>query len=503
MKNYIKKYPIAFVILIAVMIRIPSVIWSTGYIHSDDHFQTVHIASDWIKGGLWDDNGYLRWKQYSSDQIGRFPLYTLFLYSVMKFYQSLGINSLNTIMYGIRAIHSIISLIPVFAAFMIARFVTGKNTWAILAGIVIAVNFSFPFLGVRNLIEVVGGNIWTLSIFFLYRYQWKGNKKKDLIYAGISSGLAWMVRFQIAVAVFPIPFVLWFIYREIKPAIYFSIGVALMLIISGIMDYFLLGSFASSTLTLLSKLDNKPMYNTIPLMYPLELLLLLIPPVSFLAYYLIFRPVFWKKHLILFISTITFILFHMSLANQQERFIFPIIPAAIILFILAIWDKYNKDGYVIRPKKVFKWLVVSSVVLNFLLLIFFTPASGHYGLVKSMTWWEEQAPTRSAILIQPDTDKFMPLDYAGFICPQITLIRNWNDLDLIWNDYKVRENFEYYFLYPKNENELEEYLDSVNANFGPVTFQRTIEPSYYDNLLHSLNPKHNPSYKTWIYKSEM
>jgi hypothetical protein len=502
-KDYIQNHPFLIVIIIAILVRIPAVLWSEGYIHSDDHFETIHVAYGWANGDFWGDDGYLRWKNTSADNIGRFPLYTLFLYSIMKLYQSVGITSLNTIMYGIRAIHALLSLIPIFAAFMIARFVTGKNSWAILAGLAIAINFSFPFLGVRNLIEVVGGNIWAISLFFLYRYQWKGNEKRDLFIAGILSGLAWMIRFQIASAIIPIPFILWFIARDIKPAIHYSMGVSLMLLISGITDYFLLGSFASSTFTLLSRLNNSPMYNTTTLMYPLEILLFLIPPISFLAYYLIFRPSFWKKHLLLFISTISFFLFHMSLANQQERFIFPMIPIVIILFILAIWDKYKRDGYVIKYKKVFRWLLISSAILNFMLLIFLTPASGHYGLVKSMTWWEEQDSTQPIIIIKPHLKKIIPLDYAGFKSSQISVVGSWDDLNSYRINNKEWKNWEYYFLYPNNENELEEYLDSINTIFGPVTLHRTIEPSSIDNLLHSLNPKHNPSYKTWIYKREI
>lgn len=498
MKKFIKEHPLIFVIIIAVLVRVPAVIWSTGYIHSDDHFQTVHIANDWAHGGLWGTDGHLRWDNRSSDQITRFPPYTLFLYSIIKLYHSVGYTSLNTIMYGIRAVHSAISLLPVIAAFLIARFVTGKNSWAVISGIAIAINFSFPFLGVRNLLEVVGGNIWAISILLLYRYQWHEKNKWDLYFAGIIAGLAWMIRFQIVFAVFPIPFILWYIYKNIRPAIQYSIGVAIMLVIAGFVDYFLMGIFASSTIALLSNLTNSPMYNTIPLMYPLELLLFLFPPVSFLAYYLIFRPSFYKKHLLLFLSSFSFIFFHMILKNQQERFIFPVIPVIIILFILAIWDKYTRDGYIIRPQKVFRWLVISSVIINLALLAFLTHSPGHYGLVKTMTWIENNNSSKPIMIVKPDLKKFIPFGYAGIKSSQITLINTWDELNSLKNQSK---DWGYYILYPNKEIDLDSYLDSVTSLYGPVKLDKTIEPSAYDNLLHNLNPKHNPSYKTCIYKS--
>ena len=123
-----------------------AVIFSQGFIHSDDHFDTISVAWDWLHGGLWGEDGNLRWKHEPAETIGRFPLYTLFLLAQMKICHWAGISSLSVMMYFIRLVHALISLLPVWAAFRIVKMSTNSNRWAAIAGLTIAFHFAFPFL---------------------------------------------------------------------------------------------------------------------------------------------------------------------------------------------------------------------------------------------------------------------------------------------------------------------------------------------------------------------
>lgn len=503
MKNYINKHPLFFVILIAILIRLPAVIWSQGYIHSDDHFDTIEVARDWAQDGLWGEDGYLRWKNQSSESIARFPLYTLFLYGILLLYKFIGITSLNTIMFGVRSIHALISIIPIWAGFKIILMTTNSKKWAIIGGLVIASNFAMPFLGVRNLIEMVGGNIWVLALYFLYKYKYEYDKGRagSLFMAGIITGLAWMIRFQIAFAVLPIPIILWLRHRELRPAIEYSTGVVVMLMLSGIIDWFFLGSFAASTIRNLSMNTTLgALYKTVPLMYPLELLVFLVPPISFLAIYYSLKPSFWKKHQLLFFSILMFFVFHMSHSNQQERFIFPIIPAALIMAILACWEKYRKDGYILKKKKLWNGLIISSLAVNLIILIPLTVSSGHLGLVKAMVWIENLESKKTIVIIQPHLKQWMPLEYTGDANLDRATVRDWNDLQNCRNAPEKWDKWKYCIFYPMKDSDMNEYLDSAIAVFGQMEYYDTIEPSFYDNILHKMNPRYNPSFKAIIYK---
>ncbi len=502
MTGFIKKHPLIFIILIAIMFRLPSVFFSQGYIHSDDHFDSIEVAYDWLRDGPSGENGYLRWKNWSSGEIGRFPLYALSQYAVMKVYKAIGITSLHTMMFGIRFLHMLFSLIPILAAYGIVRVVSGSSKYAIYAGAFIAVNFALPFLSVRNLIEIVGGNLWAGALFFFYRYQYQDRRPKWLYAAGIITGLAWMIRFQIAFAVLPIPFILWYEEKSIRSAVQYSLAVLAMLLLSGVFDLFVLGSFASSTIrnvTLNTSLGA--LYKTIALMYPATLLVFLVPPFSLVACYLMFRPSFIAKHRILFFSCLSFIVCHMSHANQQERFIFPIIPAMLIMIALAVWEKWKRDGYILKFKRIFSWVLSISLCINMVFVFYLMVSSGHQGQINSLVWIEKMRSRPSFLLFQPEISQWAPMDYAGLEPLEYASIRDWKEMDVHRTEEWQSKHWDYILIYPRLDEDLSRHLDSAQALFGELEFVGEFEPSHYDNLLHALNPRHNPSFACWIYRS--
>ncbi len=268
MKLFIKNHPLAFVILLALALRIPAVIYSKGFMASDDHYETVAISYKWLQSGLWDNHGHLSWDGRPGIQTARFPLYNLFLYGIMKTYKAVGITSLDTMMYGIRAIHALLSLLSVWGAFKLAEIATRSKKWGMFAGLAVAAQFALPYLGVRNLIEMVSGHIWLLSLVCLYSFQYGEKKNSYLVVGGLLTGLAWMIRFEIATAAVIVPFVIWYLEKSIKPAIWYSAGVAIMLLLSGVMDRMLLGGFASSTINHIGQINaESAMYDTTPFIY--------------------------------------------------------------------------------------------------------------------------------------------------------------------------------------------------------------------------------------------
>ncbi len=218
----------------------------------------------------------------------------------MRAHKTIGVTSLDTMMYGIRAVHALLSLLSVFGAFKLVELATKSRRWAMLAGLMIAAHFALPYLGVRNLIEMVSGHFWLLSLVCLYAYQFGAKKTGYLILAGLLTGLAWMIRFEIATAAVILPLAIWYLEKGIRPAIWYSVGVAMMLILSGLMDWGLLGSFASSTINHIAQIHHESaMYHTTPLIYILLLLGLLVPPFSFFGIYLWFRNDVWRRHFLL------------------------------------------------------------------------------------------------------------------------------------------------------------------------------------------------------------
>jgi len=493
MLRFVETRPLLSILAAALAVRLLSVIWSEGFIHSDDHFDTIAVAWDWLHGGWWGEDGYLRWKHQLSDTIGRFPLYTLLLWAEMKFCQSLGITSLSTMMYVIRFLHAAISLLPVWAIFEITRRVTGSTRWAIAGGLVAGFHFALPFLGVRNLIEMVGGSLWVVALLFFYRYR-NDSKIKWLYLAGFMTGLAWMIRFQLAFAVVPVPFILWWETRQLRPALHYSISVGIMILIAAITDYWLLGKFGASSLAYLSmNAGYGALYKTIPMLYPVLLLLLLVPPFSLVILYAAGRPSFVKRHLILVGSTVSFVVIHWLHPHQQERFIFPVLTALLLIAVLAL-HQYVKDR---KANLIFcgwrRVLLGVSLTINLVLLAATTFAYGHKGMIEPLKWFEANAPAVHVLFLQPEIKRWVPSEYGGQELSRY-YVRHWDDLP------ESGPEFDYFVLYPKRPGDLETYIDSLRSRFGPLEPVFEIEPSGYDQLLHVLNRNHNDNYAAYIYR---
>ncbi len=498
--QWVYDHPLAFVLSVAIFVRLIAVVFSRGFIHSDDYYDTVMIAFDWLNNGMWGPDGWLRWRQEPSTAIGRFPLYTLVLLGVMKLHQWLGVTALDHIMYSLRALHAAVSLIPVWVGYQIVLHLSRSRHWAIGVGLAMALHFGAPFLGVRNLIEVVGGNLWMLVILAIYLWD---HRKQDrwLLVAGLLAGLAWMIRFQIAFAVLPIPFVLWWKTRSSRQAVFFVAGVVAMLVASGLVDWVVLGRFAGSTITNLTMNTGlPPLYKTIPFLYPILLLLLLVPPISVLAVVPMFRGSFIGRHSILWFSCICFVLCHTLVANQQERFVLPILPAFILMAALALWQSRRERRWPFTRPRLLRNVALVSIGLNLVILAVLTPAYPRAGLIEPVLRIRNENPSAHVLVVQPDMKYWIPIEFAG---PQISrkYIRSWSDLDELRTESRDSVRYDFVVLYPPHEEDLGRYLDSTRSALGVELMPAfEIPSSSYDGLLYVANRKHNPRLAASVYK---
>jgi hypothetical protein len=273
-----------------------------------------------------------------------------------------------------------------------------------------------------------------------------------------------------------------------------------MLLLSGIIDAVLVGKFAATTINNLSiNASLGPRYNTVPLLSPLVILTVFIPPTSLMLVYLAAKSAFWKNHRLLVISSLFFIVIHMLHANQQERFMVPIIPALILIAVLAVWTQYRRRGYVVYNRTFWRCLSWWTLAVNFALLVFFTGAYGHKGMIEPLVWISKMNPRPRVMVVQPDLKRWMPLDYAGLEPLKRKYVRSQDDMSHIGPDVRGPEAFDLFILYPQKEGELQVYLDSIQNHYGPVEEIRRFPPSWYDRVMHTLNPSHYGRIEAVVY----
>lgn len=497
MRSWAEGHPLTAVMLVAAALRLMAVIWSKGFLASDDHFQTVAVCYEWLRSGLFDSSGHLTWL---GQEPSRFPLYNLLLYAVMRLAVTVGADDLNSVMYWVRAFHALLSLVGVWAVYRIVAMVTQKRGWAVAAGLAMAAHFALPFLSVRNLIEFAAGLLWIWALLLYYRYRSEA-RTALLVGFALLSGLAWMFRFQLAGALVLVPVLLWYERRRLQPAFVYMAVLGGMLLLSGLVDWRLMGSFFGSTARhVLLGATGPPTYDTHPLIYLGVILAFLIPPVSTVLLVLAGNRRLWRDHTLLLVSTVAFIVFHSVIKYRQERYVLPMVPALIVIAVLGVYYHCQGGGWLVR-KRWLAWVTGGYVVLvNLALLVPLTFNYAHKGLVEPLVMIEKQTLQRPRVLFfNPDRPCWYPLDYGGFEIIERSYLHDWSQLNDLVPD-SCNSNRDYFILYPPDPEDRDAYVDSLSTRVGPVTLVAHIGPSAVDWLLHLMNPGHNRTNDAWIYR---
>jgi hypothetical protein len=489
--NLSSRQALLLVLAVAVLLRLPSVLWSKGFMASDDQYETVDVAYRWIQDGPLNEDGRLKWGDHPSEEISRFPLYTLVLYGIMKLYHLSGVTSLDTMMYGVRAAHALLSLLTVWGLFVIVRATTKSSGWAIIAGLVGAAHFALPYLSVRALIEVVCGEFWLIALVCLY--CWEDRRRTEYLFiAGVLTGLAWMIRFQIAAAVLPIPLLLWWRECSLRPALIYVAGGAAMVLVAGIVDSLLLGKFLGSFINHVAQgFSEGSLYQTPRFVYPLTLLAVAVPPFSIAALVWAWNRTFRAKHLLLSASIICFVVLHTLAANRQERFMLPILPAVLLVLVLSTADRFSRADQSAVKTRAFRWLIAPSILINVALLVILTGNYSHKGLVEPLVEIEEQKQNAHVVFVTPEKQRIFPLTYGGIQPVQRNYLYAWEDFPKTAQALTEEDTLEFFITYSPEVTDLPRYRDSLEKYFGSMNVWRTVEPSMLDAILHTLNPKHN------------
>ncbi|MCX6825892.1 MAG: glycosyltransferase family 39 protein [candidate division Zixibacteria bacterium] len=500
MLNLLKKNPLWICLLLALILRLFSVIYSRGYMASDDHFETVQVAYEGARSGLLNPDGLMRWNAVESSEIGRSPLYVLLLYSLMKIQIGLGIQHLNSQMYLIRLIHALLSLSVVWFGYRYIYESTGQKKYSLWAGLILAAHFLMPYLSVRNLIEQVSADILVPAVFLAYMGAGKNNGRL-LMLSGILGGLSWMIRFNTGLAIMPIPFVIWYLSKNVRPALYFCAGVLLMIIFSGSLDAIFLGSFGRSTLNILKSVFFPAGAPPLPQpiwIYTILIFGVLIPPFSLYFLLPFFRRAVIRKHLILFSAVTFFFAVHCLISHKEERFLIPIFPLIIMMGVIGLRDWLSRYEISNLHQKVFKVSAIAAILLNFLLLPLFTFNYGHKGLVEPLAYLSHQEDIKGVFLDQVERNKLIPYSYVGFNSPPPMKIYDWPSLERFAQFPDTFNNINYIIVFGDRTPKC--HTDSLSRYMGSLKQVFHSSPSFVEELLHLLNPGHNLTNESWVFR---
>ncbi|MCX6231358.1 MAG: glycosyltransferase family 39 protein [Bacteroidetes bacterium] len=485
------------ILLLAFVSRLVAVIFARGFGMHDDHFLVIEAAQSWVDGT--DYNNWLPWSPDNAGPDGHSFFYSGIHYILFTIIKFLNIDNPQMKMIIIRLIHALWSLLVVYFGYKITEKAAGKKL-AVQTGLMLALLWFFPWISVRNLVEVVSIPFLIWAIWLIYSKQQENKFDKAFLWAGFLFGLAFSTRFQTALFISGVGLVM-LIRQQWKPILFLMLGFAVaVFIFEGLVDWMMWGRpFAEMKVYIQYNIDHSNDY-IISAWYTYILLLagMLLPPVSLFLIAGFFRS--WKKYLLLFLPTFIFLAFHSTFPNKQERFVMTIIPFLIISAMLG-WDLIiSNSTFWQKRKKLLKVCWIIFWVLNFLLMPVISTHYSKRARVESMRYishYLENEPNKLRyansyyLLVEnsnASSNKLPPEFYLGhwILSYDINLTCT---VDSIYNTY-AKNNPEYspkFFLF-EDQKLLAKRINHVREFFPNIEYETTIEPGYIDKLLYRLNP---------------
>ncbi|MEP2770557.1 MAG: glycosyltransferase family 39 protein [Fulvivirga sp.] len=510
--------PLNVILIIALVVRVLAAFFSKGYAFHDDHFDVIRVAQDWV-------DGIPHWV---ADSIP--PNHSMFYAAINAVFiyiaEGLGITDPQLKMVFIRLIHAIYSLLIVYYGYKITLRLTKRPEDAIIASLMLSLLWFMPYLGVKNLVEMVC--IPPLMAAF-YRVIKSEVNYYDWLIAGLLIGLSFTFRYHVVIFAGGLGIVMLF-RKQFVPAIIFSIGFLISaFVIIGIIDMiFWEYPFQSIISYFQFNTENAYNYSTGPFYrFFITVVGFTVIPVS--LFLLVGYMKGWKVSKELVLAATLFFIIHSLFPNKQERFIIPFFPFYIILGVIG-WNQFigNTDRFktLIRGSWWFFW------GLNIFATLALAITYSKKDRIEPLSYLHKKGDVNSLILETPSKSmKQVPSYYLGKNVSNFTddLFEEYTGKKaVIREDIYTKESYRIIFEKTalKSIDSLKQEMSLVDKKPNYVIFKRSkdlekrkanvlsifndkklvrqkeVTPSYFDKFLHLLNPRVHKEEVNYIYKIE-
>ncbi|HOW30588.1 MAG TPA: glycosyltransferase family 39 protein [Bacteroidales bacterium] len=488
-----------FILLPALLIRLLSAIFSRGFGMHDDHFLVIEPSYWWSQGINYQEWLPLNGSHPQPD--GHSLFYSGLHYLFFIVCDWLGISDPQVKMLIVRIIHALFSLLAVYFTYRITDKIAGKKE-AFTASLLMAFLWFMPFLSVRNLVEIVSIPFLLAGMWFIISANDSAKPMWNYLLSGIIMGLAFSVRFQTASFIAGTGLAL-LLLRLWWPAVVFGAGVLLSILpIQGLVDYFIWGApftefaeYVRYNMQAAYDYIIGPWYN-----YILLLAGILIPPVSLFLLAGFFAT--WRKHLLIFLPTFIFLVFHSVFPNKQERFIFPVIPFVVLLGTVGWSYISGKSALITRNRKLINGSWKFFWVLNILLLLLVSFSYSKKSRVEAMSYLSDYKDVKMILLedSKHNSAKMVPVYYMGQWVDVMSKSKSGYQLNFI----KTFQNTDSlrlarFVLFFENDS-LDGRVEALKPFLPSLEYETTIHSGMVDRFMHWINPV-NLNQDIYIYRN--
>jgi len=350
------------IFLIALLWYAITAYYSIGYIHTDEHYQIIEFA------GLLDGTNQTSDLAWEFDRQIRSTTQPVIAHLVFKACEFISIDNPYTKVFVLRLLTALLAVISILFFTTSAKKFIEQKYWKVFLILSYFIWF-LPFINVRFSSETWSGLALLIGVSLLIRGKLT---YKTFVLVGLVLGFSFLLRYQIAIAVFGLVLWLLFIAKEKISNLAWMISAGFFVIFLGfLVDSWFYGESVFVFWNYLKTFFLSPAsFGVHPWYYYFQLIgYYALPPIG-LAILIAFVFAIYKKPMSVFVwISIPFLLTHLIIGHKELRFLYPIINFLPIIFILAI-QSFNWKLLSNVVRKSVQLSVVFLVVLNLVCLLY-------------------------------------------------------------------------------------------------------------------------------------
>lgn len=328
---------------LSLFVRIYASMTSIAQVYPDEIFQTLEPAHKLVFG-----RGITYWEFKFGARSWFFPG---ILAGVYKILDLIGVRDPLSINIGVKIFLSIFNSLAVSVVYLLFRRHSLGKKEAFLFTLPLAASYLVSYISARTLTESASLPFMVFAVYFASNYI-ENERVKELVFAFIAAGIAFMIRFQTGVFAFGLAVALFLTAgKRFRASLIFGFGFLGMMVVQGILDVFTWGSFFKSAITyfdynVLRGVANK--HGVSPWYYYLADCVGTFHPVTLAAAVLtmVAGIVNFRKNRQIFLFFFPFLLFfivHSAIGHKEPRFVFACYFAVLVLsaeFFAFLCRKY-------------------------------------------------------------------------------------------------------------------------------------------------------------------
>lgn len=374
--------PERMVVLIAVIWYTITAYQSIGYYHADEHFQVIEFAGV-LTGNTTGD--LLPWE--FREQI-RPTLQPVLCASIFKACSLIGINEPHTQAFLLRLLTAILSIVMIGKFCSVCRHWIQPRFWMFFLVLSYSIWF-LPMIMVRYSSET-----WSaLALLACLVIVIRGNRtRSDYIYLGFFAGIAFLFRFQIALALMGLLAWMLFIRKDSIRDLLQMIGVSVIVVSLGtILDSWYYGELTLTYYNYLhanliqekaADFGTSAWFN-----YFVQIYHGAYPLVAIIIYSAVLILAIKDHRNILLWIILPFFFIHTLIGHKELRFLFPLAPLIPIIIVLAA-QELPKRALKQLSKKTGRIIIVSAMTVNLIGMVITSwsaPGEGRMRLTKHIS----------------------------------------------------------------------------------------------------------------------